>query len=383
MVSRFKVYDSEIIKHLKEPNPKGAYEISKLILKGEKREDEDGLGKYISRNGKSLLDDHEGIYAATNEIDVNNSDVKHMWIKSEGVSAFVPNPNYVPREAAEVNDLREALIEDLRKYSPKFPKLVREKNDRSHLLVISPCDVHIGKLCSAFETGETYESQLAVQRVREGVAGLINKTQGFSIDKILFVGGNDILHIDSPSRTTTKGTPQDTSLMWHENFMIAKQLYVEVLESLLTVADVHFVFNPSNHDYVHGFFLANVVQTYFRNCPNITFDCSLLHRKGFRYFNNLIGTSHGDGAKPGDLPLLMAQEYSVDWAGTKHRYVYIHHLHHKIAKDYIGITVENLRSPSPADAYHHKHGYQHAPQAIEAFLHDKEHGQIARFNHIF
>jgi hypothetical protein len=78
----------------------------------------------------------------------------------------------------------------------------------------------------------------------------------------------------------------------------------------------------------------------------------------------------------------MAQE-SKDWSDTKHRYVYTHHVHHKTAKDFIGVTVESLRSPSSADGWHSRNGYQHAPKAIEGFLHSKAHGQIARITHIF
>jgi hypothetical protein len=171
--------------------------------------------------------------------------------------------------------------------------------------------------------------------------------------------------------------------MWHSNFLIAKQLYVDTLEMLLSVADVHFTFNPSNHDYMNGFFLAQVIEAYFKNCENITFDCSIAHRKGFRYHNNLIGTTHGDGAKQELLPLLMAQEFPIEWSQTKHRYIYTHHVHHKTSKDYIGITVESLRSPSGTDSWHHRQGYQHAAKAVEAFLHCKHNGQIARITHLF
>jgi len=249
--------------------------------------------------------------------------------------------------------------------------------------VLDPADIHIGKLCSAFESGETYNNQVAVKRVLDGVRGILQKVSSFKIDKILFIGGNDILHIDSPRRLTTSGTPQDTDGMWHTNFLIAKQLYVDVLEILLTVADVHFTFNPSNHDYTNGFFLANVIETYFKNCENITFDCSIMHRKGFQYYDNLIGTTHGDGAKQQDLPLLMAVEFSKEWSETKHRYVYTHHVHHKTSKDYAGITIESLRSPSGTDSWHHRNGYQHAKKAVEGFLHSKENGQILRITHLF
>jgi hypothetical protein len=309
--------------------------------------------------------------------------VKHGWFKTKDTSFFATNPGY--KTPAEINwkELQDDLIADVKRYAPKFPELKRSKDSEGYLLVVDPADIHIGKLCSAFECGEAYDNQIAVKRVLEGVQGILDKARGYKIDKILFIGGNDILHIDSPQRKTTSGTPQDTDGMWHTNFIIAKQLYVDVLEMLLSVADVHFCFNPSNHDYTHGYFLAQVIEAYFKNCKNITFDCSIKHRKGFQYYNNLIGTTHGDGAKLQDLPLLMAQEYSKEWADTKHRYVYMHHVHHKTSKDFIGITVESLRSPSGTDSWHHRNGYEHAPKAIEGFIHCKNHGQIARLTHIF
>lgn len=306
--------------------------------------------------------------------------VKHAWFKDKKSSFFVKNPNFNTRVK---NNFKEQLIQDLKEYSPKFEKIKRKANKNGHLLVVDPADIHIGKLADSFETGEDYNTQIAVKRVREGVQGILDKSSGFDIDKILFVGGNDILHTDTPKRTTTSGTPQDTDGMWYDNFLKAKDLYIEILEKLISVADVHFVFNPSNHDYANGFFLANVIETYFKNCKNITFDCSIAHRKYFKYHSNLIGTTHGDGAKQADLPLLMAQESAKNWAETKHRYVYIHHVHHKLGKDYAGVTLESLRSASGTDSWHHRQGYQHAPKAIEGFIHSKEFGQVARLSHIF
>ena len=90
---------------------------------------------------------------------------------------------------------------------------------------------------------------------------------------------------------------QDTDGMWYENFMKAKTLYVEIIEKLMNIADVHVMYNPSNHDYTNGFFLADVIQSWFRKTQNVTFDCSITHRKYYQYGGNLIGTTHGDGAR--------------------------------------------------------------------------------------
>jgi hypothetical protein len=345
------------------------------------------LSKYIRRNRNRIEDNYEGSYEVSDAVNMPSKDVPHYWDKrNPDFSVFVKNPNYVPPTAVAVDQmsvLQADLIASLQEYSPNFVKLERIEDSNSYLLVLDPADIHIGKLCSAFEVGEAYNNQIAVQRVLEGVRGILQKVSSFNIDKILFIGGNDILHIDNPLKTTTSGTPQDTDGMWHSNFLIAKQLYVEILELLITVADVHFDFNPSNHDYTNGFFLAQVIESYFRNCENISFNASIAHRKGFQYHNNFIGTTHGDGAKLDLLPALFTQENVKMWCETKHRYIYTHHIHHKTSKDYIGVTIESLRSPSGADSWHHRNGYEHAPKAVEGFLHCKVNGQIARITHIF
>ena len=321
---------------------------------------------------------HPALSNECNQIGIPFDSVKHGWYKGKHWSiAFKKEDQDVDFER-----MLKDHIEQVENYSYKYEPIKREIYQEGNLLVIDPADIHIGKLASSFETGEDYNNQIAVQRVLDGVDGILSKSAGFNIDKIIFVAGNDVLHVDSPKRTTTSGTPQDTDGMWYDNFLIAKKLYVDVIDKLLKVADVHFMYNPSNHDYTHGFFLADSIKSWYKDCQNITFDVSINHRKYYTYGTSLIGTTHGDGAKWQDLGKLAAVE-SPDWSDTKHRYVYTHHVHHKIVKDDIGVTIESLRSPSGTDGWHHRNGYQHAPKAVEGFIHSKEHGQVARFTHLF
>lgn len=326
---------------------------------------------------KKFKEQHSALIQECEKNGIPALNVSNYWFKSENFSMFVNN-----KSEKSYFDIRDEIIEELKEYSPKYPEIKYKKESDSHLLVIDPADVHIGKLATAFETGEDYNSQIAVTRVREGVVGILDKVKGFSVDEILLVIGNDILHIDTPKRTTTSGTPQDTHGMWYDNFLIAKQIYVEVIETLVQIARVHVQYDPSNHDYTNGFFLADTLKSWFNRHKSVTFDASISHRKYYTYGSNLIGTTHGDGAKESDLPLLMAHE-SPDWTFCKHKYFYTHHIHHKKSKDYMGVCVESLRSPSGSDSWHHRQGFQHSPKAIEAFLHHKKHGQIARITHIF
>ena len=89
------------------------------------------------------------------------------------------------------------------------------------------------------------------------------------------------------------------------------------------------------------------------------------------------------------LPLLMAQEKPRMWSETIYRYWYLHHIHHKVkhkwldAKDFIGVTVEYMRSPSGTDSWHSRKGFSCNQKAVEGFLHSFGSGQVARLTHYF
>jgi hypothetical protein len=171
--------------------------------------------------------------------------------------------------------------------------------------------------------------------------------------------------------------------------------------------DVHIMFNPSNHDWVLGFTIAQFLGAWFRGHPNVhcsDYSISERHRKYLRFGSNLIGLTHGDGAKEASLGDIMTVEARSHVAEAVHRYWYVHHYHHKIRKmlgvrpqdrekDHVGMTVigsgigamegdavavEYVRSPSATDGWHDRNGYL-SRQAVEAFMHHPQDGQCNRF----
>lgn len=319
--------------------------------------------------------EHQALVEECEDKGIPIDNVNYYWYKSDKFSLNVKNDTNHQQVISEI-------IAELSNVAPKYPEIKYKVNDDYHLLVIDPADIHISKLARAIETGDEYNHDIAFQRVKEAVMGLISRSSGYSINKVLFVMGNDILHVDNKSNTTTGGTPQDVSLMWYDAFKMAQKLLIECIELLVQVAPVHVIYNPSNHDYTSGFYLAQVIEAWFSKNENITFDISPAHRKYFRYYNNLIGTTHGDGAKEINLPMLMAHE-SKDWSEVKHRYFYTHHIHHKKSKDYMSVNVESMRSPSGADAWHSFKGFQHSPKGIDAFIHHPIHGRVSTLSYIF
>jgi len=353
-------------------------QIIMLYCEENKVEYSDSVRTNISKKYRQIKKENAGFIEECERAGIEPGTVKNYWYKSKNYSIHVKEDGDITPE-----EFVEKIQEAIKDFAPKYPAIKRVENKEPHCLVLSPADVHIGKLCSSFETGEEYNSQIAVKRVKQGVEGLLNKAQNYNLEKIIFVTGNDILHVDNPKNTTTAGTHQDTSGMWYDNFIMAKKLLIEVIESLLTVADVEVVFNPSNHDFMSGFMLVQAIESWFAHSENISFNINMSHRKYSVYGENLIGTTHMDGAKVADLPLLMAHEAPEAWSQCKHRYIYGHHVHHKTAKDFMSVIVETLRSPSGTDGWHHRQGYQHSPKAIEGFIHHPKFGQIARLTELF
>lgn len=311
-----------------------------------------------------------------------NTDVDTSKLKIKGITTTPHGGAYVKYENPDLpswEDFRDEFIKAAKTHAPKYQTVKRKKASNGHLLVMDIADIHMGKYASAAETGGDYNMDVTEARVKEALGGLLQKASGFEVDQILLVIGNDALHIDSPKRTTTSGTPQDTDGQWHEAFIRCRKLYIHLIETLLPIAKLHIVFNPSNHDFQSGFMLADSVACWFRN-SDATFDVDPKHRKYFKYGQSMIGTTHGDGAKEKDLVKLMAHEKKKMWAETTYRYWYCHHLHHKIAKEDVGACIEYLRSPSSADAWHDRNGYVALP-AAEAFIHSKDKGQVARLTH--
>ncbi|MEN9655850.1 MAG: Flavobacterium phage vB FspS morran9, partial [Bacteroidota bacterium] len=147
-MSKWSIYDNDLLESLQKNKEINQSELAKSIFRKYNLEftsnETEALAKYINRNRKRFLDEYEGTYDATNSLDVDNTSVKHMWIKNKEASLFVKNPNYIEQELTKISDLKSDLIKDLQEYSPKFVKLERVENKESYLLIIDPADIHIG-----------------------------------------------------------------------------------------------------------------------------------------------------------------------------------------------------------------------------------------------
>jgi hypothetical protein len=244
--SKYEQYNDEILQLL--ATGISQYEVSRQIVKNHNL---DCSADSIRNHLKKLIkkQQHPLLSEECEQLGIPLDDVKHYWHKGKSFSIFVKG------EQVSYEDIRNSIIADVKTHAPNYKPYKYIQDKESYLLVIDPADIHLNKLCSAFETTEACNHDIIYNRVLEGVKGIIGYCRGFKIDQILFVAGNDILHVDNPKNTTTAGTPQDVSLMWYDAFVLARKLLTECIELLLPIAPVHFQYNPSNHDFTNGFFL--------------------------------------------------------------------------------------------------------------------------------
>jgi len=141
MGSRFSRFDNKIKDILSKDSEVKNFEVIDKIFKSENikynRGDSKAFSKYLTRFRKRLTENYDGIFDATDSLDIDNQNVKHLWVKNKQASVFVKNPNFVQSELANINQLRDDLIKDLQQYAPKFPKLERIENKDSYLLFFS------------------------------------------------------------------------------------------------------------------------------------------------------------------------------------------------------------------------------------------------------
>jgi hypothetical protein len=338
--------------------------------------------------------------------------LSHFWkiIKDEdgnGYSLFVKNPK-TGRDVSIYDLVRESVLE-----APVRPIALpkREAATGDHLLVIDLADVHFLKLCVKAETGHEYNREVARHRVIEGTKALLRLAKPMGIGRILFVLGNDILHVDNPRATTTSGTFQDTDGTIFQGFKDAADAIEIAINECTKVADVDLVHCMSNHDWLMGWALSQAVAGRLRGNDRVRaseYNLSEAHRKYYRFGGNLFGLTHGDGAKEEKLYGLMVKEAREHISECLNLYWFLHHVHHKDRKtrgefaylrekDHNGMTahiggslkvegahlnIEYVRSPSAPDGWHDRNGYVNR-QGVECFVYHPELGQRARFTEWF
>lgn len=314
--------------------------------------------------------------------------ISMVWFKDKQ-SGFLLSCCFIPlkKEIAQRNFAADLKLE-LRSVSPCVPLKKRNKFSNGKLLEIDIFDPHFGKLAWGEETGENYDIKIAEERYMTALSELLHRASGGDkIEKILFPIGNDLMHTDTTTSTTTGNTQQDCDVRWQKMWLHTRAAIMRGIKMATEVAPVDIVIVPSNHDFQTIFYLGDLLECYYQNDKNISVNNSPKTRKYYRFGKCGIGFTHGNEENHNDLAIIMLREMQKEWGDVEYMEWHLGHFHKKkdirfkSSDDYKGIMVRLLRSLSSADSWHARRGYVSTIKGAEAFIWDKEFGVTANLMH--
>ena len=289
-----------------------------------------------------------------------------QWVKSTRDQA----------QAEQVmRDFIESLTHDIK---GKAPAVKPPAYSNADLLCVYPLgDPHFGLYAWGAETGDDFDSSIAESLTTSAINRLVDSAPEAETAIVLPLG--DFFHADdSTARTPGSGHQLDVDTRWPKVMQIGLRALVHCVQRALSKHKKVVVrVVRGNHDHHASFGLALALDAYFHNEKRVHVD---LHPAPFWYYRHgkvLIGSTHGDQAKPADMPAIMAFDKPEDWGQTKHRYWYLGHVHHQTQKEHPGVIVEQFRTLAARDAWHAGMGYR-AGRDMCLIVHHKDHGEIER-----
>ena len=267
----------------------------------------------------------------------------------------------------EQPQVKEELLEYIRKRSNKVKKIKYVKPKDPVLYEISLPDIHYGKITD--EGPDALE-----EHYMRTIVDLHRKADGVDIDRFLLPVGNDGLNSEGMRRATTKGTPQQDSMRWRQSFRGYWHLVTKAIDYLAQFAPVDVVVVQGNHDFERMFYVGEVLDALYHNNKNVTVDNSLETRKYYEYGINMIMFTHGDKERAAELPLLIATEQPDMWGRCKIREVHCGHKHKEMLNEYMGTKVRFIPSICANDNWHKTQGYVGTLRCGQAYIWNKNRG---------
>lgn len=275
---------------------------------------------------------------------------------------------------------QDAFVEFLKSYQPSSPEIASPTYDNQKgdgCLIINKQDSHLNKLDIHGDNNieERFYNIKHKVEVILNQAGLSN-----NLDEVKYIIGSDEFNSEFTG-TTTKGTPQQNILSYHDSFDRICNHEIEMISLLLQKAHlVEVIYVAGNHDEFVGWHLIKWLKTYFRNDPRVLFDDSPRYRKYVSFGNSALMFNHGDALKPAKLAAIFPMEFKEDWSSHDNFYIFTGDKHHEVSLDFNGIKFYQIPAFSSAKSlWDDKHGYVCSKAEVTAFLIDYDNGMTNIF----
>lgn len=281
-------------------------------------------------------------------------------------------------ERQQIQNQVESFVKGIFEGKSPGPTASDSGQTEEDLLCVYPMgDPHFGMRAHAPEAGDNFDLKIAEQNTKRIVDRLVHTAP--PAKKAILLNLGDFFHADDNSaRTKQSGNPLDVDGRWHEVLRVGGWTMAHLVYRMLEKHEEVEVYNErGNHDDVSAIAMAIALDMYFHNNPRVKVADPAAYYHFHEFGKNLLGFTHGDGAKENDLPSIMAHDEPEAWGRTKHRVFHRGHFHHDRVVDLVGCTVETHRTLAATDAWHRKSGYR-SKRDMKCITYHREFGEIAR-----
>lgn len=282
-----------------------------------------------------------------------------------------------PEDVERWTLLREQL-DEMKKELPRVATIPMPDTNvnRDWLFTIPVGDHHIGMLSWKYETGVSYDVDIAEALLASGTDYLINPAPNCERCLLAFLG--DYVHYDSMVPLTPQhGNVLDSDGRKAKIVRAASRTMRRMIEAAAKkFVFVDVIIEFGNHDPDATLWLMEMMQTLYEDNPRITVNTQPGAFHYYQFGKNMIATHHGDKVKMEALPMTIAAREPVMWGATTHRVIWTGHIHHERVRDFPGCTVESMRVLPPNDAYSHLMGHQ-AQRGMKSVIFRRQGGEIA------
>lgn len=375
---------------------KEGFKMSINGLKNYLRENSDKGKKTVEQNGSDKSYEYKGEKSIQSleeaieffEIDLSKWEVTRFVCNSWDVVSkdFGKRTNYQVKVwlspiKSDLEELKKELLEAI----PQVElKLVKTPTNGS--LMVEPCifDHHFGKVGLDLEDQvNNWSLQTATQSYHKAINHFVDEVKGNSIQEIVLPIGNDYFNIDTSQYTTTKGTPQLSSMIWQKMYLQGCKTKVIGIQALVQIAPVSVYVVPGNHDWMLSFTLGEYLKAAFKDNPHVTIDNTPEQRKYHAFGNVLSGYTHGDKIKPSNLHHTMSVDVPQLFGRAKFRHLKVGHLHKESEKkvitktvndEFAGVNIFWCPSLCPTDVWHYQNLYTGNERKSKTFVYHKNDG---------
>lgn len=301
------------------------------------------------------------------------------------------NPNGSPwiKYKSSINTakiLKQEMTEAVSPLSIKYTSAEPTGDLALHIVIT---DHHFGKIPFSYKD-EDWTLETAKAEFQKAIQYHLSKAPVEDVSTIIFPVGNDLLHINSTTGQTKRGTAMEYSENYHRLYRFVRECVAGCILSLSEQFSLIVPIIGGNHDEDACYRLGDYLEGLFYGSDRVKIKNNGHDRKYTLWGNSLIQHCHGEKIKFQALHEFFTVDVPDLMSKARYRYSYVGHLHKEkqgqvvtrtINDEYRGTKITICPALCPTDNWHFDNGFTGNQRSSISFLYSKDKGRFGQFTY--